>query len=79
MRNAFMTSAILAVLLAPSMLTVSGAHAGESSGPLIPLVLTPAPNPEPPKNAKLRSSEDERAKDRRETRELWESGKKKTR
>ena len=78
MRRAFTTSAILALLLAPSMLGISAAHAEPGNGPLIPLNLTPAPNAETPKNARLRSSEDERHRDRRETQELWESGKKKT-
>ena len=46
MRNAFTTSAILAVLLAPSLLGVLPAHA-EGAGPVTPQAATPAPQPDP--------------------------------
>ena len=51
MRNALTTSAILAVLLASSSLSASPVQA-EPGGPIVPVILTPAPEAETPKSAK---------------------------
>jgi hypothetical protein len=61
MRNAFMHSAIVAVLLAPLSLSISTAHAqvNHNSSTLVPLGLTPAQDAEAPKSGVLRSFDDQ--------------------